>query len=49
LDDPSLRLVKVEVERADLWDAPGVLVRLVGFVKSAVNAQAAWPQSNAAM
>jgi general stress protein 26 len=36
LDDPDLRLVKVEVDRADLWEPPGILVRLVGFVRSTI-------------
>lgn len=48
LDDPELRLVKVEVERADLWEPPGVLVRLVGFVRSALAPRTSWTQPDAA-
>jgi general stress protein 26 len=50
VDDPELRLVKVEVERADFWEPPGVLVHLVGFVKSAVptDRPAGWSQPGAA-
>jgi general stress protein 26 len=48
LDDPELRLVKLEVERADLWEPGGVLVRLVGFTKPAPAPQVAWRQPNAA-
>ena len=48
-EDPALRLVKVEVERADFWEPPGVIVRLVGFVKAAMTPPGvAWPQADGA-
>lgn len=35
LDDPTLCLLKVQVEEAEYWDAPNsTLVQLVGFVKA---------------
>ena len=37
LDDPELSLIGVNVESAELWDAPPAkVVQLLGFVKSAV-------------
>lgn len=35
LDDPSLCLLKVDVDQAEYWDSPsGMIVQLVGFVKA---------------
>ena len=35
LDDPSLSLLKVEVEQAEYWDSPsGTVVQIVGFLKA---------------
>lgn len=35
LDDPALALLRVDVERAEYWDAPSsAVVHLVGFVKA---------------
>ncbi|MGB3543216.1 pyridoxamine 5'-phosphate oxidase family protein [Rubrivirga sp.] len=35
LDDPSLRMIKVEVERAEYWDSPSsAVVYAIGFVKA---------------
>lgn len=35
LDDPNIALLRVEVEKAEYWDAPsGRLVQLAGFVKA---------------
>jgi len=35
LDDPNLALLRVDVEKAEYWDAPsGRLVQLAGFVKA---------------
>jgi general stress protein 26 len=40
LDDPNLALLRVDVDRAEYWDAPsGKLVQLVGFVKAVVTGQ----------
>lgn len=37
VDDPNLRLIRVDVEKAEYWDSPGgTLVTLLGFVKKAV-------------
>ena len=37
LDDPSLVLLKVKIEQADYWDAPGSTVkRLYGLAKGAI-------------
>lgn len=37
VDDPALRLIRVEVHHAEYWDAPGGrLVTLLGFVKRAL-------------
>ena len=37
LDDPALALLRVDVERAEYWDAPSsTVVHLVGFVKALV-------------
>ena len=44
LDDPELRLVRVEVERAEFWEPSGVLVRLVGFVRSTLSPEPSWVQ-----
>ncbi len=41
VDDPNLRLIRVEVHRAEYWDSPGgKLVQLLGFVKRAVGGSA---------
>jgi general stress protein 26 len=35
LDDPELALLRVEVEKAEFWDAPsGKMVQLAGFLKA---------------
>jgi general stress protein 26 len=35
LDDPTLALLRVDVERAEYWDSPSsAVVKLVGFVKA---------------
>jgi hypothetical protein len=37
LDDPDLALLRVDVERAEYWDAPsGTMAEIAGFVKAAV-------------
>ena len=40
LDDPSLCLLKIDVEQAEYWDTPsGKIVQLVGFVKAIATGQ----------
>lgn len=40
LDDPSLALLKVSVDKAEYWDSPSApVVRLVGFVKAVVTGE----------
>jgi general stress protein 26 len=42
LDDPSICLLKVDVEQAEYWDSPSsTLVQVVGFVKAMVTGQRA--------
>lgn len=42
LDDPNLALLRVDIERAEYWDAPSsAVVQLAGFVKAIVTGQAA--------
>jgi len=42
LDDPQLRLIKVDVAGAEYWDTPGGLVAVaIGFVKSIVTGKTA--------
>ena len=42
LDDPTLCLLKVEVEKAEYWESPvGALVQLAGFVKALVTGKEA--------
>jgi general stress protein 26 len=41
VSDPNLRLIRVEVQRAEYWDSPGgKLVQLLGFVKKAITGRA---------
>lgn len=37
LDDPLLRLIKVEVREAEYWDSPGKIASAIGFVKALVS------------
>lgn len=40
LDDPDMALLKVKVERAELWDAPpGPVVHVFGLAKAAITGQ----------
>jgi general stress protein 26 len=42
--DPSLRLVKVQVEHAEYWDAPaGQMAVIAGFVRASITGQATEP------
>ncbi len=42
LDDPNLALLKIHVEKAEYWEAPGgAVVTLVGFVKALATGQPA--------
>jgi general stress protein 26 len=42
LDDPTLCLLKIEVEEAEYWDSPSsTIVQLAGFVKALVTGQSA--------
>lgn len=42
LDDPTLSLLKIDVEEAEYWDSPNSkIVQLYGFVKAVVTGQAA--------
>ena len=47
LDDPEIALLRVDVERAEYWDAPsGKLVQLVGLVKALVTGERYVPGDN---
>ena len=42
LDDPTICLLKVDVEQAEYWDSPSsTLVQIVGFVKALVTGRSA--------
>jgi len=47
LDDPTLALLKVDVEKAEYWESTsGKIVQLLGFVKSLVTGQeAGWGEN----
>ncbi len=46
-DDPQLALLRVDVERAEYWDAPSSMtVHLVGFVKALATGQPYRPGEN---
>ena len=48
LDDPSLVLLRVEVEKAEYWDSPSsAVVHLVGFVKALATGETYEPGENA--
>lgn len=44
LDDPSVALLRVDIERAEYWDAPAsAFVQIAGFVKATATGQAYHP------
>jgi general stress protein 26 len=44
LDDPELALLKIHVEQAEYWDAPGSgVVHLIGFAKAALTGKTYQP------
>jgi len=46
-DDPDIALLKVEVSKAEYWDAPSsTLVKLVGFAKAVLTGQQYRPGEN---
>jgi general stress protein 26 len=46
-DDPDVALLRVDVEKAEYWDAPSsTLVKLVGFAKAVVTGQPYAPGEN---
>jgi general stress protein 26 len=46
-DDPDVALLRVDVEKAEYWDAPSsTLVKLVGFAKAVVKGQPYAPGEN---
>ena len=46
-DDPDVALLRVDVEKAEYWDAPSsTLVKLVGFAKAVVTGQTYAPGEN---
>jgi general stress protein 26 len=46
-DDPDVALLKVDVSKAEYWDAPSsTLVKLVGFTKAALTGQRYEPGEN---
>jgi general stress protein 26 len=46
-EDPELALLRVDVEKAEYWDAPSsTLVKLVGFAKAMVTGQTYAPGEN---
>ena len=46
-DDPEIALLRVDVEKAEYWDAPSsTLVKLVGFAKAMVTGQPYKPGEN---
>lgn len=46
-DDPELALLRVDVEKAEYWDAPsGTLVHLVGFARAALTGKPYAPDEN---
>lgn len=40
LDDPNLRLLKVEVEKAEYWESRGLIPTVIGFVKGLAGQEA---------
>jgi general stress protein 26 len=47
VDDPDLRLIRVDVTSAEYWDAPSSkMVQLVGFAKSLITGQPYRPGEN---
>jgi len=41
LDDPTLRLLKISVQKAEYWDTPGGLVQtIIGFAEGLINKDA---------
>lgn len=40
LDDPNLRLIKVEVEKAEYWESHGLIPTVIGFVKAMAGQEA---------
>jgi general stress protein 26 len=48
LDDPTLALLRVDVDKAEYWDTPSsAVVHIVGFVKAAVTGQSYKPGEHA--
>lgn len=40
LDDPSLRLLKVEVDKAEYWDSKGTVATVIGFARALTGGEA---------
>jgi general stress protein 26 len=40
LDDPNLRLLKVEVQKAEYWESHGLIPTVIGFVKAMAGQEA---------
>lgn len=40
LDDPTLRLLKIEVDKAEYWDSKGAIAAVIGFARALTGGEA---------